>query len=314
MRRRRRRPARRLGHRPGRCLPGEPGPGRAGQAHRRYRPALPPIVGTTWSLGASVFPQVSWYYESDALPRDQAQVAAAARSWVNRRIRTGCEGTGRAAVRKCRVAVVFDIDDTLLSSWPYERAQDPPLSFHPDTWSAFVASCGYEPIAPTIDLLNDLRRRGVRPRHQRPPIPHAGMVPGGVWVRLDHGAPLLCLLCLLCPGVRHAHDGRARKRRKCGGEAPPRHHVTRTRCTHGTTCVAFWWGFGLPVTIRNRIPVSSIERRNDRRGDVLVSDDWPLRGGQPNMVSPALSDNILHERYTLAARRSVVGNHHWGPP
>lgn len=122
---------------------------------------LPPIVGKTWSQGASVFPQVSWYYESDALPRDQAQVAAAARSWVNRRIRTGCDGTGRAAVRRCKVAVVFDIDDTLMSSWPYSKVQDPPLSFHPDTWSAFVEACGYAPITPTIDLLNGLRRRGV---------------------------------------------------------------------------------------------------------------------------------------------------------
>lgn len=122
---------------------------------------LPPIVGKTWSQGSSVFPQVSWYYESGALPRDQAQVIAAARSWVSRRVRTGCRGTTPAAVRRCRVAVVFDIDDTLMSSWPYEKAQDPPLSFHPDTWAAFVASCGYDPITPSITLLNDLRARGV---------------------------------------------------------------------------------------------------------------------------------------------------------
>ena len=145
----------------GGAFPVNPGPIAEGKPIVGTGQNLPPIVGTTWSQGGSVFPQVSWYYESDALPRDQAQVASAARSWVGRRIRTGCEGTGRAAVRRCRVAVVFDIDDTLLSSWPYERAQDPPLSFHPDTWSAFVASCGYEPIAPTINLLNDLRRRGV---------------------------------------------------------------------------------------------------------------------------------------------------------
>lgn len=122
---------------------------------------LPPIVGTTWNQGASVFPQVSWYYESDALPRDQAQVIAAARSWVQRRVRAACDGSAPADLRRCRVAVVFDIDDTLMSTWPYEKAQDPPLSFNTSTWNAFVQACGYEPIRPSIDLLNDVRRQGV---------------------------------------------------------------------------------------------------------------------------------------------------------
>ena len=67
--------------------------------------------------------------------------------------------------------------------------------------------------------------------------------------------------------------------------------------------------------VTGSIPVSSIERRNDRRGDVLASDEWPVRGGPPNVVSPVLSDNVrqVRERYPLAARRSVVGNYHWGP-
>ncbi|MGA0068250.1 MAG: HAD family acid phosphatase [Miltoncostaeaceae bacterium] len=122
---------------------------------------LPPIVGTTWNQGASAFPQVSWYYESDALPRDQSQVVAAARSWVQRRVRATCAGSSPANLRRCRVAVVFDLDDTLMSTWPYEKAQDPPLSFNTATWNAFVQACGYEPIRPSIDLLNDLRRQGV---------------------------------------------------------------------------------------------------------------------------------------------------------
>lgn len=122
---------------------------------------LPRINGRTWSQGASVFPQVSWYYTSEALPRDQAQVVAAARRWIRARVRSGCPGTRPADVRRCRVAVVFDVDDTLMSSWPYSRAQDPPLSFHPATWSAFVEACGYDPIAPSIALLDDLRAQGV---------------------------------------------------------------------------------------------------------------------------------------------------------
>jgi len=88
-------------------------------------------------------------------------VIAAARSWIRARVRAGCAGTRPAQVRRCRVAVVFDMDDTLMSSWPYGKVQDPPLSFHPSTWSAFVEACGYAPITPSIDLLNDLRAQGV---------------------------------------------------------------------------------------------------------------------------------------------------------
>ena len=145
----------------GGAFPVNPGPVVQGKPIIGSGQNLPPIVDTTWNQGASVFPQVSWYYESTALPRDQSQVVAAARSWVQRRVRRGCDGTTPADLRRCRVAVVFDLDDTLLSTWPYEKAQDPPLSFTVSTWNAFVQACGYEPIPPSIDLLNDLRRQGV---------------------------------------------------------------------------------------------------------------------------------------------------------
>lgn len=143
------------------AFPVNPGPIVQGKPIVGSAQNLPRINGRTWDQGSEVFPQVSWYYESSALPRDQSQVIAAARSWVERRVRAGCHGSAVAQVRRCRVAVVFDVDDTLLSSWPYERAQDPPLSFDPVTWSAFVEACGYAPIAPAINLLNHLRRRGV---------------------------------------------------------------------------------------------------------------------------------------------------------
>lgn len=130
---------------------------------------LPSIMGTTYSAGPNMFPTVSAYYGSPQLPADQAAVAGAARQWVNTWIKGHCTGTSVAAVKRCRPAVVFDIDDTLLNTFSYSAAQDPVLSFHPSTWDAYVQACGYAPIRPTINLLNDLMARGV----------HVAIVSGG---------------------------------------------------------------------------------------------------------------------------------------
>ena len=151
------------------AFPVNPGPVVQGKPITGSGQNLPRINGKTWSQGSSVLPQVSWYYESGTAARDQGQVVGAASRWIDQRVRTGCRGTSPAAVRRCKVAVVFDVDDTLLSSWPYEKAQDPPLSFHPATWDAFVAACGYEPIPPSIALLNRLMAKGV----------HVAIISGG---------------------------------------------------------------------------------------------------------------------------------------
>jgi len=151
------------------AFPVNPGPITKGKPITGSGQNLAPMNHRSWDQGASVLPQVSWYYDSGTAARDQQQVTSAARTWINRRIRQRCTGTSPAAVRRCKVAVVFDLDDTLLSTWPYARAADPPLSFNPTTWNAFVQACGYAPNPAPIALLNTLLSRGV----------HVAIVSGG---------------------------------------------------------------------------------------------------------------------------------------
>ncbi len=138
-----------------------PGPVVAGRTIVGSGQNMAPVDWRTYNAGPSQLPTVSWYYESGTAQRDQGDVAAAARRWINGRLRTLCPGTAPAAIRRCRVAVAFDIDDTLLGTWSYSKNMDPPLTFSSPTWNAYVAACGYAPITPTISLLNNLRSRGV---------------------------------------------------------------------------------------------------------------------------------------------------------
>jgi predicted secreted acid phosphatase len=88
------------------------------------------------------------YYDSGKWQADATAVDARVDAYVTKRLHDH--------VRK--PAVVFDIDDTSLSDYPYEKAHD--LGYDPKTYNAMVAS-GFPAIVPTLNLVKHLRAEGV---------------------------------------------------------------------------------------------------------------------------------------------------------
>jgi len=108
------------------------------------RPA--PLVNLTEAKAAVVA-----YVDNGGYDRDLAAVAAQARTWIERR--AGRRGPGE------RLAVVFDIDETVLSSYPQMKAQD--FGYVPEVWNAWVDRGEAPAIAPVREVYATARRLGV---------------------------------------------------------------------------------------------------------------------------------------------------------
>lgn len=123
---------------------------------------LPTLDATsTWNIGSFPAELVNTYYSGGAALRDQADVAAAARKWSERWLRKTCGSTDTAKVRACKVAAVFDIDDTLLSTYQTLSGNTPAFTFSPDAFDAAATNCTAPVIQPVKDLYVHLKRMGV---------------------------------------------------------------------------------------------------------------------------------------------------------
>ena len=123
---------------------------------------LPTLDATsTWNIGAGPAELVNTYYSSDRARQDQAAVAQAARAWSEAWIRKTCGATDKAKVRACKVAAVFDIDDTLLSTYPTLSANTPAFTFSSSAFDAAATSCTAPVIEPVKALYVHLKRLGV---------------------------------------------------------------------------------------------------------------------------------------------------------
>jgi predicted secreted acid phosphatase len=89
------------------------------------------------------------YYDSGRHDSDVATVDANMQAYVDRRLRSG--------VRK--PAVVFDIDDTALSTYTYERKHD--FCFDDASWSEWERDDRFPAIVPTLRLAQHLAREHV---------------------------------------------------------------------------------------------------------------------------------------------------------
>lgn len=102
--------------------------------------------------------QVEKYVDSGSYDRDVAKVAAAARAWLNKRV--------RAATKP---AIVLDIDETALSNWPamringWVRILNGPCDLEkgPCGHRAWQAMAKSKAIAPTLALAQNAHKLGV---------------------------------------------------------------------------------------------------------------------------------------------------------
>lgn len=123
---------------------------------------LPTLNATsTWNIGSLPAELVNAYYTNGQALQDQADVAKTARTWSTKWLDRTCGGTDRAAVRACKAAAVFDIDDTLLSSFPTLSANTPAFSFSQGAFTTAAKKCTAPVIQPVKELYVSLKRMGV---------------------------------------------------------------------------------------------------------------------------------------------------------
>lgn len=91
------------------------------------------------------------YVKSGAYQRDVAAVGKEASGWIESRTAQVTPGE--------KLAVVFDLDDTLWSGWPELDGFD--FGWNEASWAAWIAAAKAPAIEPVCDVYRLARRRGV---------------------------------------------------------------------------------------------------------------------------------------------------------
>lgn len=103
---------------------------------------------------ANLYPlkqEIRAYVDSGRYGDDIARVARSARDWLEERVARRGQGE--------RLAVVLDLDETLLLNWPHMSAMD--FGYVPDAWTAWVDKAEAPPIEPVRDFYAAARQAGV---------------------------------------------------------------------------------------------------------------------------------------------------------
>jgi predicted secreted acid phosphatase len=100
--------------------------------------------------------QILRYVDSGRYAQQIENVSSAAIDWIEQRVQTEARNLGAG---KRRLAVVFDIDETMLSNLPYMRAMD--FGYQPAAWTAWVARGEAPPLEPVREIFQRARRLGV---------------------------------------------------------------------------------------------------------------------------------------------------------
>lgn len=111
--------------------------------------AAPPVARAPANLSALKQELVA-YIDGGAYARDLAAAAAEAEAWVVRRAAPGAAG---------RLAIVFDLDETLLSNLRHMREMD--FGYVPTLWDRWVADADAPAIEPVAAVYRAARARGV---------------------------------------------------------------------------------------------------------------------------------------------------------
>lgn len=126
--------------------------------------------------------QIRAYVDSGQYERDIAAVAAQAGAWIEQR--SARRGAGE------RLAVVFDLDETLFLNLPHIRAQD--FGYVPAVWETWVQSASAPPIEPVREVYRLAQRlrlevffiTGRPERHRVPTERNLGAIGCGEYARL----------------------------------------------------------------------------------------------------------------------------------
>ncbi len=138
-------------------VPVDPGPIAAGKPLVGSGQNLPSLgVTETYDSGPGFAEQINDYYD-DGIDRDTKAVVDTASKWVKRYVQRECDGDART----CKAMVVFDVDDTLFSTYEQASAAKPAFSYDSDAWAAAVDACAQPLITPVAELFTSARKMGV---------------------------------------------------------------------------------------------------------------------------------------------------------
>lgn len=139
-------------------MPIDPGPIAAGRPIWGSGQNLMSVNATEdYWVGPGFAEQITAYYESGQARADQRDVSQAAYRWIREWVGAHCG----LDVRACRAAVVFDVDETLLSNIPMYAAMDAQYSDDPAAWIAATKACTQPANVPVRRLYNRVKAMGL---------------------------------------------------------------------------------------------------------------------------------------------------------
>jgi len=111
--------------------------------------------------------EILTYVDSGRYAKEIEAVSNEAIAWIERRAKNR---EIHEAIRPARLAVVFDIDETMLSNLPQMRAMD--FGYQPAAWDAWIARAEAPVIEPVREIYRHVRQLGidvifVTGRHER---------------------------------------------------------------------------------------------------------------------------------------------------
>ncbi|HEY1108331.1 MAG TPA: HAD family acid phosphatase, partial [Opitutaceae bacterium] len=95
--------------------------------------------------------RVKTYVDSGEYERDLKEVAKRAQAWLERRANQS-KGSEK-------LAIVFDLDETLLKNYPHIAEND--FGYVPEIWNEWVAKADAPPIEPVCEVYRTARKLGV---------------------------------------------------------------------------------------------------------------------------------------------------------
>lgn len=108
---------------------------------------------------ANLFPlkqEIRAYVDSGDYQEKIAAVAAEAKAWIEDRTRLQLRAPGATTAGPERLAVVLDLDETLISNLPTLLKQD--FGYVPDVWAAWVRQAEAPAIEPVKEIFETARR------------------------------------------------------------------------------------------------------------------------------------------------------------
>ena len=122
---------------------------------------LPALASTgIWAIGD--YPQDEIIsYHNHQVSRDQASIANAAIEWTNQWVQVKCNTPRPIENTQCKLAAVFDVDDTILSSYNSDKISAASFMHDSETLDRAIEACSTPIIEPVRKAYKEFRSWGV---------------------------------------------------------------------------------------------------------------------------------------------------------